>query len=101
MHFLQGRASIGNDAQPTLTMPPVFRGMETEMGKQSETLAAPEGLLDQKGAAAFLGCKEQTLADWRCKGIGPGFVKVGRLVRYSLDDLRTWVKGNTYLPKAG
>lgn len=71
------------------------------MDKHPETLAAPVGLLDQKGAAAYLGCKEQTLADWRCKRIGPAHIKVGRLVRYSLEDLQSWVKGNTCLPKAG
>lgn len=64
------------------------------------------GLLDQKGAA-YLGCAEQTLADWRCKGIGPGFIKVGRLVRYSLDDLKTWCEQNKrtsttgFQPKGG
>lgn len=55
---------------------------------------ASMGLLDQKAAAAYLGCKEQTLAEWRCKGIGPLFVKVGRLVRYTHQDLNAWIEQN-------
>jgi predicted DNA-binding transcriptional regulator AlpA len=42
--------------------------------------------------AAFLGVTEATLADWRYRGRhGPAFVKVGRLVRYRLEDLDAWL----------
>lgn len=75
------------------------------MEKHTET-AAPEGLLDQKAAAAYLGCKEQTLACWRVMKIGPRWVKIGRLVRYAKADLDAYILLKTQqthnpLPKAG
>lgn len=71
-----------------------------------QPLSAGGALLDPKTAADFLGCSEWTLAEWRCTGNGPHFVKVGRLVRYSPEALQAWIEQNTYtstsddLPKA-
>ena len=45
--------------------------------------------------AAFLGVTEATLADWRYRRRGPAFVKVGRLVRYRLEDLDAWLDTET------
>ena len=33
---------------------------------------------------------EATLADWRYKGNGPLYLKVGRLVRYPLAEVEAW-----------
>jgi len=52
-------------------------------------------LLDPKAAAAFLGCSDWTLAEWRCTGAGPRFVKVGRLVRYTPAALAEWIESHT------
>jgi hypothetical protein len=38
-------------------------------------------------AAAFLGVAPRTLEDWRYRGGGPLFRKLGRMVRYTLLDL--------------
>lgn len=33
---------------------------------------------------------EKTLAEWRSKGVGPRYLKVGRYVRYRWADIRAW-----------
>ena len=38
----------------------------------------PDGRMDTKSAAAYIGLSEKTLAAWRSNGTGPGFVRVGR-----------------------
>lgn len=50
----------------------------------------PDGRLDCASAAAYLGLNEKTLANYRCKGIGPKFVKRGR-VFYFQKDLDDWL----------
>lgn len=57
----------------------------------------PSPLLDPGSTGIFLGGSENpisvlTLADWRTKGIGPDYVKVGRLIRYRQADLDAWVE---------
>lgn len=48
-------------------------------------------------AAAMLGVSSRTLANWRTLGIGPAFVRVGRVhsrTLYRIDDLNTWLDNN-------
>jgi excisionase family DNA binding protein len=40
--------------------------------------------------SAFLGVPVATLYQWRHKGIGPKSRRVGRHVRYTPEDVRTW-----------
>lgn len=40
--------------------------------------------------AARLRIRENTLRQWRMKGEGPRAIKVGRLVRYRLEDVEAW-----------
>ena len=55
--------------------------------------ANPANLLDEHEAAACLNVAVQTLRNWRWKGEGPRFVKVGaRLVRYRRGDLAAFVE---------
>lgn len=55
-----------------------------------------ESLFDTKQAAAFLNVSPRTLEDWRWRGGGPLFRKLGqRLVRYSRDDLAAFVARST------
>lgn len=35
-----------------------------------------------------------TLRNWRAMRVGPAFVKIGKAVLYSLDDLEAWDKRN-------
>lgn len=60
----------------------------------------PAEYLDNDGAAAFLGLKPATLEIWRCRGEGPPFIKVGRVVRYSVADLREWLAERRQEPLA-
>lgn len=59
-------------------------------------LAGEDGLLDPKVAAAYLGLAVLTLADLRCKGGGPKFCRVGRLIRYRRSALDAWVNSRSY-----
>ena len=52
-------------------------------------------LLDPKAAAAFLDLSEWTLAEWRCKGTGPRFVKLGNRVRYTPAALAEFIEANS------
>lgn len=49
-------------------------------------------LLRPADAAALLKVSQQTLANWRWRGEGPAFVRLGRLVRYRASDLATWIE---------
>lgn len=52
--------------------------------------------LDTESAAAYLGNSPKTLAVWRCRGEGPRYRVVNRrLVRYHVDDLDAFVRGES------
>lgn len=57
--------------------------------------AAPGGrLLSTVEAGAVLGVSPRTLEDWRLRGGGPQFRKLGRrIVRYLAEDLAAFVEG--------
>ncbi|UYV36730.1 helix-turn-helix domain-containing protein [Rhodobacteraceae bacterium D3-12] len=38
------------------------------------------------------------LAQWRHKGVGPAYYKIGRKVIYRGSDLNTWLAANRYDP---
>lgn len=45
----------------------------------------------------MLGVSPRTLANWRTQGIGPAFVRVGKVhsrTLYRVDDLRAWLDAN-------
>ena len=58
--------------------------------KQDEILVLPDGRMDTRSAAGYLGVAEKTLAMWRCQGTGPRFIKRGR-VFYFKEDLDAWL----------
>jgi predicted DNA-binding transcriptional regulator AlpA len=41
--------------------------------------------------AEFLGVPAHTLAQWRSRGLGPAFVRVGRYVRYRWSAVERWI----------
>lgn len=47
-------------------------------------------------AANFLGIKPSTMRSWRCRGVGPNYVKLGHgkkaAVRYDLRDLAQFIE---------
>jgi hypothetical protein len=50
----------------------------------------PDGRMDTKNAALYLGYAEKTLAQMRSNGAGPRFIKPGK-VFYFQKDLDEWV----------
>jgi hypothetical protein len=50
----------------------------------------PDGRMDTKNAAIYLGFEEKTLAMKRSDGTGPSFIKRGRIF-YFKEDLDTWI----------
>jgi hypothetical protein len=50
--------------------------------------------LNTQEAAQLLRLSPRTLEKFRVNGTGPKFHKFGRLVFYSPETLRTWIKGN-------
>lgn len=59
--------------------------------KQVEVLVLPDGRVDSKNAAAFIGLSEKTLAMMRSRGTGPKYLKRGRIF-YFVQDLESWIK---------
>lgn len=49
-------------------------------------------LLTEREVAEALAVSRQTVANWRFKGRGPRYLKVGRLVRYRPGDVEEFLK---------
>lgn len=59
----------------------------------SASPAIPKNLLDTAAVAEILGITPGTLRKWRCKGIGPAYVRLSHSkVRYRVVDLDKWIK---------
>ena len=56
---------------------------------------SPSPLLSAKQAIKFIGIRNTgTLHVWRCHGRGPKYVRVGRSIRYRLQDLQAFIESN-------
>lgn len=55
------------------------------------TVSERQALLTPDEVAEMLGVPVSTLRFWRQTKAGPGWVKVGRLVRYPVGELDTWL----------
>lgn len=67
--------------------------MNTEVGMSVEHVRVrilPDGRLGRKDAAAFLGLRPKTLAEWARLGLGPLPRKVGGRCFYRLPDLEAF-----------
>jgi hypothetical protein len=53
-------------------------------------------LLNQRQAAEVLAVNPRTMEGWRCRGDGPPFIRLGRVIRYRLQDLHTWLEDRTF-----
>ena len=52
-----------------------------------------ERLISERDAAIFLHHSVKTLQGWRCKGVGPRYVRIsGRSIRYRRRDLQEWIE---------
>lgn len=50
--------------------------------------------------AEYLGVPEHTLAQWRYRGSGPRYIRVGRHVRYRWPDVDRWLDENSTDPQS-
>lgn len=56
--------------------------------------------LSERDAAAYLGpVAVRTLQDWRSKGVGPAYAKLGKRVAYDTSDLDVFVASQRVEPK--
>ena len=55
-------------------------------------------LADTREVAMYLGVSEGTLRRWRADGGGPPFMKIGKIVRYDMDEVIEWAK--SFVPGA-
>ena len=55
-------------------------------------------LLDERQAAKVLSFSVHTLRSWRSRGVGPPTRRIGRSIRYHVDDLNHWIAAQA--PKA-
>jgi hypothetical protein len=61
------------------------------MGMNEMTQITPT-YLTQPEVAELLRVPERTLEDWRLTHSGPPYSKLGRHVRYNIDDVIVWVR---------
>ena len=52
-------------------------------------------LLDISQLSEIINIKKKTIYDWTHKGLIP-YVKVGRLLRFDLNDIERWLKSNKH-----
>ncbi len=57
-------------------------------------------LLDERAAADHTGKQVRTLQQYRYRGEGPPYFKIGKTVRYSRRDLDAWLIEHRVQPKA-
>lgn len=57
----------------------------------SANTAPDAGVLTEAQAAEFLKCSKVWLRKARCRGTGPAFVRLGRMIRYRLRDLEQYL----------
>jgi excisionase family DNA binding protein len=79
-------------------------GATTVIGRlEAEAVPATEDkllrMLNEGGAAEYLNTTRAHLRKMREEDRGPKFYKVGRLVRYRLADLETWLQRNAVTPE--
>ncbi|MBB1089800.1 helix-turn-helix domain-containing protein [Rhodopseudomonas palustris] len=58
-------------------------------------------LLDEDFIATVTKRSKSTLADWRRKGTGPAYVRIGRTPRYPREDFGRWLQANHVSPATG
>lgn len=56
----------------------------------------PDGRLDRKSAAAYIGISPKTLANMQTRGLGPRSTLVGGRRYYKLDDVIGYVTGERF-----
>ena len=68
------------------------------MSKALSDLPELGSLLSTEEAARLLTLQPQTLTDYRCRGLGPRYYKIGRRCLYLPDDLKAWIASRVVDP---
>lgn len=58
-------------------------------------------LIAPEEVAAYLGISPDTINTFRKQGRGPRYTRVGKLVRYRLEDVEEWLARHTVDPEVG
>ena len=64
-----------------------------------EVTIFPDGRMDTRNAANYVGLSEKTLAMMRCAGSGPKFVKL-ELIFYFREDIDEWINAGRVVSTA-
>ena len=64
--------------------------IQVKLIETSPILVYPDGRMTTEGAALYTGLSAKTLAMMRCQGMGPKFIKRGR-VFYFKEDIDAWL----------
>jgi hypothetical protein len=56
--------------------------------------------VDERKAAEELALAVQTLRNWRHLRKGPPYIRLGRSIRYRIDDLRKYMEENRIAPES-
>lgn len=65
----------------------------------NEFLLTPDDrCLKTSEVAEYLGLSTKTLRSYRADGLGPDYVKFGRMVRYRLSDVKNWRDSRLHTP---
>jgi hypothetical protein len=59
-------------------------------------IGSPPRYIDSKGFEARYGLPNGTAAQLRFNGRGPTFIRLGRRVRYDVNDLEAWEKAQKF-----
>jgi excisionase family DNA binding protein len=59
-------------------------------------MAVEQEYLNTREVAKILAVSPRTIEKWRVTGEGPRFYRLGRVPRYSRDDIRSWVESRGY-----
>jgi hypothetical protein len=62
----------------------------------SKDLSGAAALLDTEQAARFLGLAVRTMQNWRVRGEGPAFLRVGRSVKYAPHEIAIWLNSRRF-----
>ncbi|AJD43580.1 helix-turn-helix domain-containing protein [Rhizobium sp. SEMIA 4085] len=76
-------------------MESLFTEVIDRLARIEATLASPrKEYLTVEDAADFISISKVLLDEWRCKGGGPAYHKIGRRVVYSVADLRAFASAS-------
>jgi predicted DNA-binding transcriptional regulator AlpA len=70
------------------------------MSATGEDLRHELNLYTEANLMAMLGVSQATLQEWRMKGSGPRFAKLGKSIFYRKSDVMLWINDNIFTTTA-